>query len=160
VYSHQRFTGRGRVEKYCKRQGDNRHESVALVEDTNALSPFPGALCRPSRPLPLSRPSSSHHNHILCGAAVGLASDGGVERHGPEAKWQKNLLLDTNLCLMPVVRLLPTRRHTSRSSPGVSRGRLGLLVPLLVWPHFSSNTSITAARCGRFGPSTIRTWED
>jgi hypothetical protein len=23
-------------------------------------------------------------------------------------------------------------------------GRLGLLVPLLVWPHFSSNTSITA----------------
>jgi hypothetical protein len=39
---------------------------------------------------------------------------------------------------------LPTRRHASRSSPGVSRGWLGLLVPLLVWPHFSSNTFITA----------------
>jgi hypothetical protein len=44
----------------------------------------------------------------------------------------------------PEIRLLPTRRPASRSSPGVSRGWLGLLVPLLVWPHFSSNTSITA----------------
>jgi hypothetical protein len=65
-----------------------------------------------------------------------------------------------NLCLVSVVRLLPTRRPASRSSPGVSRGRLGLLVPLLVWPHFSSNTSITAGVAASAPPLSERRWTE
>jgi hypothetical protein len=47
-----------------------------------------------------------------------------------------NLCLWYALCLVVAIPLDPALERPV--------GWLGLLVPLLVWPHFSSNTSITA----------------